>query len=89
MFKFQSVFYSPRGFANEGTYIYGTREEVKEFFDRRNIGTDYDAGWYDVRYHRRIDTARNRAETETRQARRMYQRNSELCNICAHHVSDI
>lgn len=60
--KFQSAWISPRGFANEGTYIYGTKEEVSAVVDQSDISNVR----YNISDHKRLDAAQAKAEKGAR-----------------------
>ena len=77
--KYSVVWFSPRGFANEGTYYYGTEAEAAKLHE------DYDQ--YQAKYswisdHKSLSKAREVAEKKARSARRETP-SHEICNIDA------
>ncbi len=76
----KSAWYSPRGFANEGTYIYGTKEEVDNFFDEHVAG-DANCGWGCTMKHKSERTAIERCEREARQDINRHRRCAEIAAI--------
>lgn len=59
--NYRSAWYSPRGFANEGTYLFGTDEEMTEFFDDVVV-SDENCVWSHMKNHKSAETARNFCE---------------------------
>ena len=55
---------SPRGFGNEGTYIYGTGEEMDKVYE----SLDYENGnrWYDMTKHKTLENAKKASEKKQR-----------------------
>jgi len=85
---FESVWYSPRNFNNEGYYIYGSAGEIHAFFKEKVAG-DADSGWGMHRDHRTLEGARNRAEKSARSDNAGHIRCGEIACISAVHVSEI
>ena len=63
------AWYSPRGFANEGDYLYGTLEQWRDFIAKRDPDP-YLARWDIISRHHNLQAARARAEKEVRISRR-------------------
>lgn len=84
--QYQSVWVSPRGFANEGSYVYGLKAEIEQLFERYRDSEN--AGWDHVSYHRTVDAAQGKCE---RLSRRDHTNtpSHELCCIDAVHVSEM
>ena len=74
-----SAWYSPRGFCNEGTYLFGTGKEIKGFFDK--ISGDCESGWGCQMNHRSFEAARKRCEKQAAKDIRSHHANNELGNI--------
>ena len=77
--KFAVVWFSPRGFANEGSYFYGTEaemEQLHESYDPCQSRYSYIGG------NRTLDAAQANAERLARRDRRETPR-GELCHISA------
>ena len=64
MREFICGWYSPRGFANEGTNYYGTREQW------RAVPKADVARWFIVSEHGTLENARKRAEREVKVSRK-------------------
>jgi hypothetical protein len=77
--KYSVVWFSPRGFANEGGYYYGTEAEAEK------LHADYDqyrAKYSFVSDHRTLDAAKAKAEKLAKRDRRATP-SHEICNIDA------
>lgn len=74
-----SAWYSPRGFHNEGTYLFGTTKEIKEFFDK--ISGDYESDWGCQMSHYSLEAAKTRCESRAAKDIRCHRANNELGNI--------
>lgn len=61
------AWFSPRGFANEGTYFYGTYAEWQAFCRPLDA---YVSRWCVISRHRTLEAARSRANKEVRQSER-------------------
>ncbi len=84
--KYKSLFFSPRRFANEGTYIYGTAKEVKQF--EETITGWENIGWWDEKNHRNEHTAQQRCEKDAKRDIRNTPQ-SEICCISSGHISEM
>jgi hypothetical protein len=62
---FRSAWYSPRGFSNEGTYIYGTIEEMSAFFEG-TVSIITNSVYSAVKHHKTLENARLRCERAAR-----------------------
>lgn len=78
--KYRSAWYSPRNFANEGSYIFGTIEEMSAFF-HRYISGDSDSGWSLIKHHRTLKGAADRCERDARRDIKTYRRQSTITSI--------
>ena len=63
------AWYSPRGFANEGGYLYGTLEQWRDFIAKHDTAP-YQARWNIISRHHSPQDAQARAEKEVRISRR-------------------
>lgn len=70
---------SPRGFANEGDYVYGSREDCETAVGRLNM----EAGARVVRVsqHRTLGAAKKSAEQKAAKDSERYQRRNEMDHI--------
>ncbi|WP_207540755.1 hypothetical protein [Sabulicella rubraurantiaca] len=70
---------SPRGFANEGDYVYGSREDCEAAVQR----LDLKAGARVVRVsqHRSLEAAKKSAEEKAAKDSERYQRRNEMDHI--------
>lgn len=59
-----SAWYSPRGFANEGVYLYGTRDEYRALAEM--ISESQTQTVSKISGHKTLDAAKARAEKEHR-----------------------
>ena len=82
--KYQSAWISPRGFSNEGTYIYGTSEEVAEVVNHLDMSN----ARYDIYNHQRLDTAQAKAEKNARVDAKNTPRH-EICAIGVCHATEM
>ncbi|MGB3222494.1 MAG: hypothetical protein WBB23_06815 [Desulforhopalus sp.] len=85
--SYRSAWYSPRGFANEGCYIYGANEDMSKFFEERVSGDDCCA-WGVVKHHKTLDNAKARCEREARQDTKRHIANCEIASIGAVNVAE-
>jgi len=84
----KSAWYSPRNFANEGTYIYGTAKEVDEFFENYVVG-DANCGWGCTMNHKSEENAISRCEKEARQDRNRHKNCAEISSIAVASVAEM
>lgn len=77
--KFAVVWFSPRGFANEGSYYYGTEAEMEELHESYD---PYQARYSYISGHRTLAAAEAKAEKLAKRDRRETPKH-ELCHISA------
>lgn len=65
--NFVCAWFSPRGFANEGTYYYGTYDAWREFCRPLDAAQ---SRWCVISRHRTLDASQQRAEKEVKASRR-------------------
>jgi len=83
--KFQVIWASPRGFANEGSYIHGSESDLNTFCEN----FDYTSGVITViSSHRNSGTAATTAYKLARRDRKNTPK-CEVCNIDSFHVSKV
>lgn len=85
-YKYSSLFFAPRKFANEGTYIYGTSVEIEKFSG--TITRWENIGWWCEKQHRSERTARERCERDARKDRNSTP-SHEICCIGSAHVAEM
>lgn len=74
---------SERGFANEGSYVYGDIDKVRASVANLD---PYQARWSIESRHKTLATARRAAITLARRARREYVEQQTICSIGASQV---
>jgi len=64
-YPYLSAWYSPQGFSNEGSYVYGTRDEIDAFFNQHVAGS-VTTVWGSIKEHRWEVTAKARCRKDSR-----------------------
>jgi len=82
--KFAVVWFSPRGFANEGSYFYGTEAEMEKLHESYD---QYQSRYSYISGHRTFDAAQSKAEKLARRDHRDSPKH-EVCHISAAPFSD-
>lgn len=77
MNTYEVCWISPRGFANEGDYVYGTTEQLADEIDN---GLADNGKWFDVSRHRSKEAAIRSAAKNARRVRRESPAH-ELCAV--------
>lgn len=79
--KYQSAWYSSRGFANEGCYVYGTESEMDKFSDTLDLTQ---SKWLMVKTHNTLHGASMRCVSHANKDN-AESPDHEYCDIgCAH-----
>lgn len=62
MAKYKVIWHSPRGFANEGNYIYGDDKTLEELADTLGVWGNVNCEWTEMSSHNTLDNAKKAAE---------------------------
>ena len=84
--KFKVTWFSSRGFANEGDYVYGTSLEIRKLIESYSGVSS--AKFLAVSNHKSFETAREAAEKRAKRDKRECP-SHEICYISACSASDL
>ncbi len=87
-FSHRSAWYSPRGFANDGYYVYGTTKEMDNFFEEEVISNE-NCDWDCLQSHHSEELALARCERDMCKDERRYKRCAEVSYIYAIYVQEL
>ncbi len=76
---YQVIWHSPRGFCNEGNYIYGDEATLKELADVLNVWTDINSEWTEMSRHKTLAKAKEMAEKRMRKDAKIHKNFHEIC----------